>query len=119
MELGKVWEKLLTVIHRPSVRHFDLCCGTYALVGNLKILRASSLDNITQHTAVFRFWNMIQFPIGMEDSKDQDASFGFGSEKQGKLSHDWEDANQNGSKEILSMPTTEAEVEVRESVWAS
>nr|KAF6421815.1 hypothetical protein HJG63_001813 [Rousettus aegyptiacus] len=54
MELGKVWEKLLTVIHRPSVRHFDLCCGTYALVGNLKILRASSLDNITQHTAVFR-----------------------------------------------------------------
>lgn len=50
----------------------------------------------------------------------QDASFGFGSEKQGKLSHDWEDANQNNdSKEVLSMPTTGAEVEVRESVWAS
>ncbi|XP_070145349.1 uncharacterized protein C20orf173 homolog [Ovis canadensis] len=44
-ELGRVWKKLLKVIPRPSVSHFDLFCGTCALMGNSKILRAASLSN--------------------------------------------------------------------------
>lgn len=43
------------VIPRPSVRHFELYCGTCVLGGNLKILRASSLGNVTQHGTVFRW----------------------------------------------------------------
>lgn len=55
-ELGKVWEKFFKVIPGPSVRHSDLHCGTCALVGNLKILRAFSLGhNITQHSTVFKW----------------------------------------------------------------
>ncbi|KAF6284135.1 hypothetical protein mRhiFer1_001826 [Rhinolophus ferrumequinum] len=53
-ELGKLWKKLWKVIPRPSVRHFELYCGTCMLGGNLKILRASSLGNVTQHGTVFR-----------------------------------------------------------------
>ncbi|XFF83953.1 PREDICTED: uncharacterized protein C20orf173 homolog [Capra hircus] len=44
-ELRRVWEKLLKVIPRPSVSHFDLFCGTCALMGNSKILQAASLSN--------------------------------------------------------------------------
>ncbi|XP_032950178.1 uncharacterized protein C20orf173 homolog [Rhinolophus ferrumequinum] len=54
-ELGKLWKKLWKVIPRPSVRHFELYCGTCMLGGNLKILRASSLGNVTQHGTVFRW----------------------------------------------------------------
>ncbi|XP_045836530.1 uncharacterized protein C20orf173 homolog [Meles meles] len=43
--LGKMWEKLFKVIPRPSVSRFHLCCGTCALVGNPKTLRASGLSH--------------------------------------------------------------------------
>nr|XP_044604116.1 uncharacterized protein C20orf173 homolog isoform X2 [Equus asinus] len=59
-ELDKVWKKLFKVIPRPSASHFDLYCGTCVL-GNLKILQASSLhNNVNQHTAVCR---MYQAPV--------------------------------------------------------
>lgn len=50
----------------------------------------------------------------------QDAGFGFRSEKQGKGFHYWEDVNKTyGFREILPMPSMEAELEVSECVWAS
>ncbi|KAG8517843.1 hypothetical protein J0S82_020504, partial [Galemys pyrenaicus] len=60
-ELGKVWKNLFTEIPRSSVSHFDLYCGTCALVGNSKILWASNLGkNINQHTRIFRNQTPIQ-----------------------------------------------------------
>nr|XP_006202794.1 uncharacterized protein C20orf173 homolog [Vicugna pacos] len=54
-ELGKVWKKLSKVIPRLSVSHFDLFCGTCALVRNSKILRAASPgNNVNQHTMISR-----------------------------------------------------------------
>lgn len=52
-ELGKMWEKLFKVIPRPSVSHNNLYCRTCVLVGNAKILPASGVSNVTQHTPVF------------------------------------------------------------------
>ncbi|KAK2494363.1 hypothetical protein MC885_015076 [Smutsia gigantea] len=117
-ELGKVWEKLFRVIPRPSVSHFDLYRQTCALVGNSEILQALGLGNImNHHPTAFRFKKMVWFLDGMGDSKDQDADFGFGSEEQGKGFHYWEDVNKTyGSKEILPMPSMEAELEVSDSV---
>ncbi|KAF4023592.1 hypothetical protein G4228_015465 [Cervus hanglu yarkandensis] len=60
-ELGRVWKKLLKVIPRPSMSHFDLFCGTCALMGNSKILQAASLsNNINQPSMVSR---MNQVPV--------------------------------------------------------
>ncbi|XP_073092786.1 uncharacterized protein C20orf173 homolog [Manis javanica] len=120
-KLGKVWEELFKVIPRSSVSHFDPCCQTCALVGNSKILQGLGLGNIVNHhTTAFRFKKMVWFPSGMGDSKDQDAGFGFRSEKQGKGFHYWEDVNKTyGFREILPMPSMEAELEVSECVWAS
>ncbi|XP_016068616.1 PREDICTED: uncharacterized protein C20orf173 homolog [Miniopterus natalensis] len=120
-ELGKVWEKLFKVIARPSVSHNDLYCGTCVLVGNSKVLRASGLsNNVTQHTTVFRnvgvqgSWRQLLLLLlklsGLAWTSDalsqEDARFGFVSEKQGK----WEDINQN-------MHSTETEMEVSKNVW--
>uniref|UniRef100_A0A673TRI3 beta-D-galactosyl-(1->3)-N-acetyl-beta-D-galactosaminide alpha-2,3-sialyltransferase n=1 Tax=Suricata suricatta TaxID=37032 RepID=A0A673TRI3_SURSU len=53
--LGKMWEKVFKVIHRPSVSHFHLYCGTCTLLGNSKILQGSGLrNNVNQWTAAFR-----------------------------------------------------------------
>lgn len=55
-ELGKVWKKLSKVIPRLSVSHFDLFCGTCALVRNSKILWAASPgNNVYQHTMISRW----------------------------------------------------------------
>ncbi|KAI4562639.1 hypothetical protein MJT46_011601 [Ovis ammon polii x Ovis aries] len=71
-ELGRVWKKLLKVIPRPSVSHFDLFCGTCALMGNSKILRAASLsNNVNRPSMVSRFLKVVQFPSRMEARKDQ------------------------------------------------
>ncbi|VCW50366.1 unnamed protein product [Gulo gulo] len=52
--LGKMWEKLFKVILRPSVSHFHLYCGTCALVGNPKTLRASGLShNVNRYPTAF------------------------------------------------------------------
>ncbi|XP_037352101.1 uncharacterized protein C20orf173 homolog isoform X2 [Talpa occidentalis] len=60
-ELGKVWKKFFKEIPRPSMSHFDLYCGTCALVGNSKILWASNIGkNINHHTRVFRNQTPIQ-----------------------------------------------------------
>uniref|UniRef100_A0A5G2QHD3 Chromosome 17 C20orf173 homolog n=2 Tax=Sus scrofa TaxID=9823 RepID=A0A5G2QHD3_PIG len=54
-ELGKVWKKLLEAIPRPSVSHLHLFCGSCALTGNSKILRATSLhSNVNQYSVVSR-----------------------------------------------------------------
>lgn len=55
-ELGRVWKKLLKVIPRPSVSHFDLFCGTCALMGNSKILRAASLSNNVNRPSMVSRW---------------------------------------------------------------
>lgn len=55
-ELGKVWKKLLEAIPRPSVSHLHLFCGSCALTGNSKILRATSLhSNVNQYSVVSRW----------------------------------------------------------------
>ncbi|KAG5201831.1 hypothetical protein MJG53_011967 [Ovis ammon polii x Ovis aries] len=75
-ELGRVWKKLLKVIPRPSVSHFDLFCGTCALMGNSKILRAASLsNNVNRPSMVSRFLKVVQFPSRMEARKDQNLLF--------------------------------------------
>ncbi|XP_072800221.1 uncharacterized protein C20orf173 homolog isoform X2 [Vicugna pacos] len=69
-ELGKVWKKLSKVIPRLSVSHFDLFCGTCALVRNSKILRAASPgNNVNQHTMISRL-NQVP-PEGFKTLKNQ------------------------------------------------
>ena len=55
-ELGRVWKKLLKVIPRPSMSHFDFFCGTCALMGNSKILRAASLSNNVNQPSMVSRW---------------------------------------------------------------
>ncbi|XP_019828279.2 uncharacterized protein C20orf173 homolog [Bos indicus] len=60
-ELGRVWKKLLEVIPQLSMSYFDLFCGTCALMGNSKILRAASIsNNVNQLSMVSR---MNQVPV--------------------------------------------------------
>ncbi|XP_010853317.1 PREDICTED: uncharacterized protein C20orf173 homolog [Bison bison bison] len=54
-ELGRVWKKLLEVIPQLLMSYFDLFCGTCALMGNSKILRAASIsNNVNQLSMVSR-----------------------------------------------------------------
>uniref|UniRef100_A0A2K5DPE5 beta-D-galactosyl-(1->3)-N-acetyl-beta-D-galactosaminide alpha-2,3-sialyltransferase n=1 Tax=Aotus nancymaae TaxID=37293 RepID=A0A2K5DPE5_AOTNA len=54
-KLGKLWKKLLKVIPRLSVNHFDFYCGTCVLLGHPQILQGSSLgSDIDQYPVVFR-----------------------------------------------------------------
>ncbi|XP_068842913.1 uncharacterized protein C20orf173 homolog [Capricornis sumatraensis] len=58
-ELGRVWKKLLKVIPRPSVSHFDLFCGTCALMGNSKIFQAASLSNSVNRPSMVSRMNQV------------------------------------------------------------
>ncbi|XP_040104695.1 uncharacterized protein C20orf173 homolog [Oryx dammah] len=58
-ELGRVWKKLLKMIPRPSMSHFDLFCGTCALMGNSKILRAASLSNNVNRPSMVSRMNQV------------------------------------------------------------
>ncbi|NP_001422278.1 uncharacterized protein LOC112449379 precursor [Bos taurus] len=71
-ELGRVWKKLLEVIPQLSMSYFDLFCGTCALMGNSKILRAASIsNNVNQLSMVSR---MNQVPVqGIEMLGNQTA----------------------------------------------
>lgn len=51
-----MWKKLLKVIPRPSMSHFDLFCGTCALMGNSKILQAASLSNNVNQPSMVSRW---------------------------------------------------------------
>ncbi|XP_061293420.1 uncharacterized protein C20orf173 homolog [Bos javanicus] len=60
-ELGRVWKKLLEVIPQLLMSYFDIFCGTCALMGNSKILRAASIsNNVNQLSMVSR---MNQAPV--------------------------------------------------------